>query len=420
MIRVDQALALVTNTVRPPPWSAAVATPLQDVVGRVLAEDVRADADLPPFSRSTMDGFAVRASDTQAAGARLRVIGESAAGRPFAGAVDAGCAVTIFTGAVLPEDTDAVIQVERTSRDGDVVVCGASLRVGQNVSKRGEDATAGAVLVPRGALLTTGHVGLLASVGAVAPRCLPAPRVAILATGTELVDVAATPALGQIRESNGASLAALVERTGARVVSRRRLPDDRDVIRAATADALATADVVLLSGGSSVGDYDFTPEVLADLGVVTHFDRIALKPGKPTIFGTREHDDGDQRIVFGVPGNPISAFTVFHLFVKPALVRRFGVVNPGRARLPAALEAPVKRVEEREQALPAVLTLREDGLHARFSGWHGSGDVTCVARANGFVFIPAGSGAAAAGERVFALPLDAGGPDVFDFLFRDA
>ncbi|MBL8767302.1 MAG: molybdopterin molybdotransferase MoeA [Planctomycetes bacterium] len=418
MIDVDRALAIVHETVTPPPIGAAVATPLREAVGRVLAEDVRADTDLPPFARSTMDGFAVRSSDTQPGGARLRVVGESAAGRPFDGVVEPGRAVAIFTGAVLPAGADAVIQVERTTRDGDVVVCDGAVRVGQNVSRQGEDARAGDVLVARGSRLTTGHVGLLATVGAIAPLCLPAPRVAILATGTELVDAASTPRVGQVRESNGAALSALVERTGARVVSCRRLPDDRDVIRAGAAEALATADVVLLSGGSSVGDYDFTPEVLADLGVVTHFDRIALKPGKPTIFGTRDDANGDRRVVFGVPGNPISAFTVFHLFVKPALALRFGCAPAVRARLPARLDAAVKRVAEREQALPAVLTLREDGLHARHSGWHGSGDVTCVARANGFVFIPAGTGELGAGERVFALPLDAGGPDVFEFLFH--
>jgi len=420
MIDVDQALHIVISTVRPPPPREAVRTPLQEVVGRVLAEDVLADADLPSFSRSTMDGFAVRASDTQRVGARLRIVGESAAGRPFDGVVAEGTAARIFTGAVVPAGADAVIQVERTKSDADHVLCEAALRLGQNISRQGEDARAGDVLIARGTRLTTGHVGLLATVGAIEPSCLPAPRVAILATGTELVDARTKPRAGQIRESNGVALSALVTRTGARVVMLERVPDDRATIRAATEKALAAADVVLLSGGSSVGDYDFTPEVLAGLGVVTHFDRIALKPGKPTIFGSRDDADGDRRIVFGVPGNPISAFTVFHLFVKPALAARFGARPPTRLRLPAVLDAAVKRVAEREQVLPAVLTLREDGLHARHSGWHGSGDVTCVARANGFVFVAAGAGEAAAGERVSALPLDAGGPEVFEFLFHDA
>ncbi|MFG0318412.1 MAG: gephyrin-like molybdotransferase Glp [Planctomycetota bacterium JB042] len=404
MLSIEQAIDCVAATVRRPAGPSEQ-VPLADAVGRLLAADVRTDVDLPPFSRSTMDGFAVRCVDAASPGAVLRVVDESAAGRPAARAVGEGEAIRIFTGAVLPADADAVLQVERTAPvDGadDRVRLEAAVRPGQNVARGGEDLRRGEVAVPAGARLGVGHVNLLASVGATSLPVVPRPRVAVLATGTELVPPDRVPTGGQIRESNGAMLAALVRRAGASVAWVETVADDRDRIAALAGRGLE-ADVLLLSGGSSVGDYDFTPDVLAAHGVTTHFDRVALKPGKPTLFGTL-----GERVVFGLPGNPISAFVAFHLFVRPALLRRAGLDDVRPTRFRARLDDAVPRLAARDQVLPARLRLDDGRWHVAFSGWHGSGDVTCLRDADALLPIPKGDGALAAGEETWVLPLDGG------------
>jgi molybdenum cofactor synthesis domain-containing protein len=411
MLSVDQAIDVVLANCAPPDPTSAVACPLLDSIGAVLAEDVLSDVDLPPFTRSTMDGFALQSTDARA-GARLKVIGEAAAGTADPGSVRAGCAVRIFTGAPLPAGADAVIMVEQTACDGDVVTLQAAATPGQNLARAGEDLRRGAVAAPRGTAITTAHVGLLASAGATSLKVLPRPRVAILATGSELVPPDRKPRAGQIRESNGAQTAALVRQAGGVPVPLGIVADDAAAIRDATRAAL-DADLVVLSGGSSVGAYDFTPAVLADLGVTVHFDRVALKPGKPTLFGTR-----GKTSVFGMPGNPISAFVVFHLFVRPALAKRAGVPDARPRWFPARLEAPVKRVGARDQLLPAVLEPGPADWSVRFAGWHGSGDVTSIGRANALVLVPRGDGELATGAAVRALPIDAGGAQAVGLALR--
>lgn len=402
MLTVDQALALVTDRVAVAACGATESVELLDAVGRVLAEDVRTDIPLPPFSRSTMDGFAVRSAEAAAPGAAFRVVGESAAGRPFAGEPGAGEAVRIFTGAPVPAALDAVCMVERTAEAGGVVTLGEAMRAGRNISRQGEDLAAGEVALARGTRVDAAHVGLLASVGAARLSVRCRPRVAILTTGSELVAPQERPAFGFIRESNGSALAALVAQAGGAPLLLERVDDDRERIQALAERGLE-CDMLLLTGGSSVGDYDFTPAVLRALGVAVHFDRVAMKPGKPTLFGTRQ-----QRVVFGLPGNPISAFVAFHLFVRPALLRQQGIVAVMPQFFGVTLASPLPANPVREQVLPGTLAVERNELVAHFLGWSGSGDVTCLRRTNALLRLPAGPLAAAVGERVMAMALAGG------------
>lgn len=406
MIDVDEAIARVLRFVPETEVAQRERVPLHGAIGRVLAADLLAGTDLPPFSRSTVDGFAVGPEDA-VAGARLRVIAESAAGRPYLGRLEPGAAVSIFTGALPPESAPGrlpcgVVMVEDTQRDGDHVVLRAPVRPGQNVSKGGEDLRAGAVALPAGTRLGAGHVALLASLGVVDLEVSRRTRVAILPTGSELLGPNEAMRPGCIRESNSAMLAALVRLAGAEPVEPGIVADDRAAITAAARRGLE-CDALLLSGGSSVGDYDFTPEVLAELGVTVHFDRVALKPGKPTLFGT-----SGSRVVFGLPGNPISAFVTFHLFVRPAIVALACGDRRASPRFAARLATEVKRARDRDQALPARLALERGEWVASFTGWHGSGDVTCLLDADALVFVPRGEGTLAAGARCEVTPIDSG------------
>lgn len=405
MLSIDQAIEEVVGTVAGPVANETV--PLAEAVGRVLAADVRTDVDLPPFSRSTMDGFAVRAADAVAPGAALRIVDESAAGRPASRAVGAGEAIRIFTGALLPKGADAVLQVEKTTPAGDDIRLDAAVRSGLNIARGGEDLRRGDVAVPAGVALGSGHVNLLASVGATRLEVFARPRVAVLATGTELIPPERVPVGGQIRESNGAMLASLVRRAGGEVAWIETVADDRDRIADLAARGLES-DVFLLSGGSSVGDYDFTPEVLRQHGVRTRFDRVALKPGKPTLFGMKDGGTGGGHVVFGLPGNPISAFVAFHLFVRPALLLRGGVKEVRPLRFRARLDESVPRIGRRDQVLPARLRLDDGRWRVAFAGWHGSGDVTCLRDADALLFVPMGEGTLAEDEEAWVTPLDGG------------
>lgn len=418
MISVDTAIECILRRSTLPAAEAREELALHAAVGRVLASDVRSDVDLPPFSRSTVDGFALRCEEARP-NARLEVIAESAAGRPTDAAVVPGTAVRTFTGAEMPRGADAVVMVEQTvtQREGtrEFVELAATLpplRKGQNFSPGGEDIARGAVALSAGTPITIGALGLLASIGATRLPVIARPRVAILTTGTELVPPDRKPLRGQIRESNGTVLAALVRQAGGEVIDLGIVEDDEARIRAAVERGLES-DLLLISGGSSVGDYDFTPAVLAALGVTVHFDRVQLKPGKPTLFGTR-----GRHGVFGLPGNPISAFVTFHLFVRPWLRVRAGLEAAPPPRLRARLRTPVKRAGDRDQALPARLAVSDGALEVSFVGWHGSGDVTCLSAADALLFVPSGSGALEVGASCEVTPLATGRAGDLDFLPR--
>ena len=394
LITIAQARELVLSTA-PRLDYETVAIP--DGLGRVLAETVRAAHDTPPFPNSAMDGYAVLAGP---AGRELAVVGESRAGMPSPLSLADGQAIRISTGALLPAGAEAVIRQEDVSaRDGHVV-CEADAAPGDNVRQPGEDMRSGALILEPGTRLGPAELAAAVAAGAGTLRVARRPRVQVLCTGDELREPGASLAPGQIHNSNQPMLVGLALRAGAQAAPGPRLSDERPSTVAALAEALASSDVVVVSGGVSVGPHDHVKPALTDLGVHEHFWRVALQPGKPTWFGTR----GDT-LVFGLPGNPVSAFVTFSLFVAPALAALQGRVTAaltGRARL----ASDVRRNGQREQAIRVRLTFDADGLVAHPNGRQDSHVVSSLVGADALAMIGPGSGTAAAGESVDVLALD--------------
>ena len=364
---------------------------LSDALGRVLAEDVTSGIPVPPFDSSAMDGFAVQSGPA----AERDLVGEARAGHPFAGAVSSGSAVRISTGAVVPEGADAVIPVERTTTAAEDRVSVPDSRPGQNIRRAGEDIPRGAVVLLAGTPLGPAELGVAASVGRAELRCGQRPRVAVLVTGDELTEPGAALEPGAIYSSNAYSLGAQIERSGAALIARTAIPDDPGETRAKLAQALEGANVVIVSGGVSVGPHDHVKPALLELGVEERFWGVRLRPGKPTWFGTR-----GGTLAFGLPGNPVSAMVTFQLFVRPALAALQGGRSEAR-RAVARLNAALPRNPQREQAIRVRLVQSDNGLTAEpTKGAQGSHVLTSMLEADGLALIAAGDGEAAAGERV--------------------
>jgi molybdopterin molybdotransferase len=366
-----QVIATVASLVRP----AREEVPLDDAAGRRLAVDVLADRDQPPFHRSTRDGFAVRAADSRVS-APLRVIGEIAAGRGLDRPVGAGEAAEIMTGAPLPDGADAVVMIENTTATAGGVRIDRPVAPGENVVAAGSELRAGALAAPRGALVGTGEIALLASLGCARVPVTRRPRVMVLATGDELVDAGATPGRYQIRNSNGPMLAAQVRRAGGEPILLPPARDDAAALRPLVARALAEGDLAVFSGGVSMGKYDLVEATVAELGARIVWDGAAIRPGKPVVFGTA----GDKPF-FGLPGNPLSALVTFELFARPAVELAAGAPD-APLRLPSApLAAPLDRA-------PLPLTfftpVRIDDAGLVPLPSQGSGDLASLARADGF------------------------------------
>lgn len=380
MLEVADALAEILSRCRP---KAQALRPLDPaLVGCVLAADVHADRDSPPFAKSLRDGYAVRSAD---AGER-RIVEEIAAGAVPARAVGAGECARIFTGAPIPDGADAVVMQEDAEvlADGRVRFAGA-VRPGQWVFLRGREMQAGEVVAPAGTPVTAAAVGVLASVGAAAVPVVRLPAVAVLATGNELVDLGEEPGPGQIRNSNGPMLAALAAGSAVELWEPELLRDDADELTAGIGRALDEADVVVLAGGVSVGDFDLVPNVLAELGVDIHLRTVRMKPGKPLLFGTK----GDT-LVFGLPGNPVSAFVCFELFVRPALRALAGHPDPGPRTVRLPLAAAVSETNDRPTYRPAKLEVAEVGWQVRPLPWGGAPDLRSLLTADALVVLPAG------------------------------
>lgn len=388
LLPVATALDLVRRHTAPLPTESVA---LLDALGRILAEQVIADADSPPFTKAMMDGYALRAGDV---GPR-HVIEEILAGMVPVRRVESGQASRIMTGAMVPAGADAVVPVERTRLEGDhVEITGKVPRGGDNILSQGTEMRAGAVLFQPGRVLSPQDIGLLATVGQATPCVRALPRVHVLSTGDEVVPWDATPAPGQIRNSNGAMLAAQVRRAGGVPTFGGIVPDDETQLRASITRGLES-DVLLLSGGVSAGKVDLVPGVLAALGVTAHFHKVALKPGKPLLFGTR-----GSVLVFGLPGNPVSSFVCFELFVRPALALLSGGSAPTVQRLPLA-EAVLYRTD-RPTYHPAVCA----GASVRLVPWFGAADLRGLGAANALAVIPPGDNNLAAGDSVDVLPLE--------------
>jgi molybdopterin molybdotransferase len=372
--------------------------PLSAVRGRVLAEDIRAAFDVPPTDNSAVDGYAMTSSDIPAAGrAVLTVIGELPAGSVFPGALRAGQAIRIMTGAPMPAGCDTVYPQEIVERHG------ASLSIppldrGANVRYRGEDVRAGEIILPVGAVLRPQELGVAASLGLPQLPVRQRPRVALLSTGDEVAEPGTERKAGQIYDSNRFSLRGLAEAAGAIVVDLGIVPDRVDELSARLAEAGATADMVLTSGGVSVGDHDLVKLVLQESGGID-FWQVAMQPGRPVAVGRI-----GGALFFGLPGNPVASMLTFHLFVRPALWKLGGrrEIFPPRFHATAA-EAMRKRTGRREFKR-GILAHTERGWQVRTTGPQGSGILTSMVQADCFVVLEEERGDVAAGERVWVEP----------------
>jgi molybdopterin molybdotransferase len=392
LIEIEEARRLVLERVSPLP---AEQVPLRDALGRVLAVEVGAADPVPGFDNSAMDGFAVRAADTASAPVTLQVVDESRAGRPAERVLGAGEAIMISTGAMVPEGADSVVQVEDTSsRDASVEV-GVTVEPGRNVRRAGEDVRSGESVIPPGTVLGAAELGVIASVGLGAAECTRRPRVCVLTTGDELHEPGEPLGPGGIRNSNAHSVPALAEASGAEVAWVETVADDPAATRSATQRAL-DADVVVICGGVSVGEHDHVRAALAELGVEEAFWGVALRPGKPTSFGVH---GGQGALVFGLPGNPVSAMVTFLLLARPAIDALLGA-DTERRRATAILDEEYAKKPGRAHAVRCRLELRDDGWHARTTGEQGSHVLTSMLGADALALIPTDSGTVPAGQRV--------------------
>jgi molybdopterin molybdotransferase len=393
LLSLEEALERILERVKP---LGAEAVELSAAAGRVLAEDARAAVDLPPFPSSAMDGFTVRSEDTPG---RLPIVARIAAGVPAARVLDAGEAMAIATGGVVPTGADSVVPIEYVVENDNSVEIPEHVVQGDNVRPRGGDVAAGDVVVPRGARLGAAQIGALAASGLDRVVAGRRPLVAVLATGTELRKPGEPLGPGEVYEANGALLATAFASAGADIDALPAVADDESSHRAALERGLA-ADVLVTSGGVSVGPHDLVRRILSDLGVEEIFWGVAVKPGKPLAFGVRE-----STLVFGLPGNPVSSLVGAEVFVRPALLALQGATTPGPVFFEGRLAAAVRRNAQRDEFLRARSTVSEDGVLLDPVLGQESHMIARAAAADALVLAPRGEGELAAGERVRYLPL---------------
>ncbi|HKR64776.1 MAG TPA: gephyrin-like molybdotransferase Glp [Thermoanaerobaculia bacterium] len=399
MLSVEEAQALVMGEIAP---GAVEEVPFTEANGRVLREDLVATADAPEGDNSAMDGYAVRAEDVANAPVTMPVMGDIAAGHPSSSPLRAGAAMRIMTGALVPSGADAVVQVELTDGGTSRVRIEKGVRVGANVRRRGEDMRAGDVVVREGTRIGAAEMAMFAALQKTTVRVGARPTVAILSTGDELIDVQETRRPGTIVNTNGPLLQSLVRETGAIPRPLGIVRDTREATIAALESALAS-DFVITSGGVSVGAYDFVKGALEALGAETKFWRVAMKPGKPVVL-SRARD----RVVFGLPGNPVSCFVSFHLFVAPALRKAMGVSGalfPPTLR--ARLLAPVRSAGDRRVYVRVALSAQDGALVARPLATQGSGSLTSMIGANGLAIMRERVTSVAEGESIDVVVLGA-------------
>lgn len=391
---------------------------LIDAVGRVLAEDIVASVSLPAYPSSAVDGYAIRAAD---AGKSLRVVGESAAGRPFDHTVMPGTATRILTGGIVPNGSDCVVMLEDVDVNGDVVTVRGGLKAGQNFHAPGADLRAGERVLAAGLQLGSAELGLAAALGRAELAVRRRPRVALISTGDELVEVGVKPAVGQIPDSNRWALLAALSEAGAEVQLLGIGPDEPDLLRRLVMDALAHADVLVTSGGVSVGTHDLVKPLLESLGTV-HVGRVKLKPGKPFTFATipapasphpgptpagggELHALGREKLAFGLPGFPVSSLVTFEVFVRPALRKMQGFAGLQRPTLPVRLGYDARATADRTEY--QRVTLRRDAgeLVAESTGSQSSSRLMSLAGAHALVRIPPGDQGIKAGTTVEAMIL---------------
>ena len=361
--------------------------PIEDAVGRALAEDIIADTDMPPFDRSQMDGYAVKAADTEYAPVALKLVGESAAGRGWHNTLQAGEAIRIMTGAPLPSGADAVQKIELTSEDGNAVTIREPTSPGRYIVHQGKEIKKGKAVLKGGTIIMPNNIAVPAAFGYAKLNVAKRPRVAILSTGTEIVDIAKRPKRDQIRNSNSIMLKALCEQAGAEATILPHVGDDISDLRSQISNAARNADVLITTGGVSVGKYDLTKLALRELGAEIFFERLRLKPGKPTVFAKLK-----KTLIFGLPGNPVSAAVTYYLFVRSALMRMQNAREPDLKRGTAIVSKLAEAPKERDAYLPASLSTDADGsLIAEPLDWHGSSDFIGFARTDALLVVKRGT-----------------------------
>lgn len=381
MIPIAKAAKLVEQQTKP---LAAERIPLADSVRRVLAEDIIADTDLPPFDRSQMDGYAVIAADTKNCPVELKLVGESAAGRGWHKTLERGQAIRIMTGAPVPDGADAVQKIELAQELGESVRILEPTEKSRFIVKKASEIRKGKVVIKAGEQITENMIASLAAFGYARVKVARSPRVAIIGTGSEIVEIAKKPGRDQIRNSNSVMLDVLCRKFGAVPTILPNVRDEISDLRSQISKAAKTSDIVILTGGVSVGKYDHTKTALSELGADIFFERIRLKPGKPAVFAKL-----GKALIFGLPGNPVSAAVTFHLFVRKAILLAQNAAKSDPVKGIAVLPAAVKGTKERDVYLPARLTNAADGrLVAEPLRFSGSSDFVGFARSDALVVVP--------------------------------
>ncbi len=397
MLSYEQARNKVIEQVgkRKGPRATAVVS-VWDALGMVLAQEVKTDRDYPPFDRSTRDGYAIRSNEA-APGARLKCVGEIKAGDTVREALAAGTCLQIMTGAAVPAGADAVVMIEHTSREGDLVRFERTAQPGQNIVPRGSEAAGAHTILTPGTRLGYAELALAAQVGAAHLQCAQRPRVAVLSTGDEVVLIGETPGEFQIRNSNSVSLAAQVRIAGGEPVvlgnAADRIEDLGEKIECGLQE-----DALVLSGGVSMGKYDLVESVLKAMSAEFFFDSVAIRPGKPAVFGMCQ-----GKPVFGLPGNPVSTMVTFELFVAPAIDLLSGAEARALPLVEARLAEELKQQPGLTHFLPARVEWRERAPEVKALRWQGSGDITALAKANCFLVVPADREKIEVGESISVL-----------------
>ncbi len=399
LIPLEDAIAAV---IRETPDPRRTEVPLDRAVGFVLADRIRSDMDMPPFQKAMMDGYAVRAADTVAAPALLDLIATIHAGSMPEVEVGPGQAAAIMTGAPIPVGADAVVMVERTGKVGDGRVrIEEAVPPGNHVVPAGEDVRRGDLVLEAGTRIGPAQVAVLAAVGCAMVPVYAVPRVCAFTTGDEVVPTGEKPGPGRIRNSNSPMLVARIARDGAAVTNGGILVDDEQVIRRAAAKAFGEYEVVIFTGGVSMGEKDLVAGALAAEGFSQIFHKISLKPGKPVLFGK-----SGGTLVFGLPGNPVSAAVTYELIVRPALMKMAGRRPIHRPRVEAVLAGPPPRAIPREHYLPASLTWGPGGFTVRLIPSKGSADLFSFTAGNALLRVPRGGPAPETGDRVVTIVVE--------------
>jgi molybdopterin molybdotransferase len=397
MLRHDEARqTVITHAAARPRALKTSSLPVADALGFVLVQEIRTDREYPPFNRSTRDGYAVRSSEA-IQGTTLRCVGEIKAGDTVSAPLAPGTCIQIMTGAAVPDGADAVVMIEFTRRDAENVSFERNPQPGQNIVPRGSEAHSGDVALRPGLRLGFAELAIAAQIGAAELLCAKKPRVAILSTGDEVVPITEKPGPFHIRNSNSVSLAAQVRLAGAEPVLLGNAQDRTDDLGAKVERGL-NEDVLVLSGGVSMGKYDLVESVLQAMGTEFFFDAVAIRPGRPTVFGRCR-----DTFVFGLPGNPVSTMVTFQLFVIPALDVLSGAPPRPLPLLEATLAETIKEKPGLTHFLPAQLAWR-DAVEVRPVRWQGSGDIAALSQANCFLVVPADRQDIPAGEKVSVLP----------------